>query len=100
RMTLAPISAADVTLAPRLWRASNGLEFAAIPAGPFIYGPEETYERLEQAPPPKPRQTVELDGYHIAVCPVTYAEWKSFLDDTGFRWGGRWWAIDPTWRSH
>jgi formylglycine-generating enzyme required for sulfatase activity len=79
---------------PELWRASDGTVFARIPAGPFIYGPEETYERLAQAPPPRPRQTLELDSFHLAVLPVTCVEWKTFLDDTGFRWGGAWWAID------
>ena len=68
--------------------------FVTVPAGPFIYGPEETYERLAQAPPPQPRQTLELDTFHLAARPVTYAEWKTFLDDTGFRWRGEWWAID------
>ena len=72
-------------------------EFVAVPAGAFIYGPEETYERLAQAPPPKPRQTLELDAFYIAVCPVTYAEWKAFLDETGFHWGGNWWAIGNDW---
>ena len=77
-----------------------GGEFGTVPAGPFIYGPEETYERLAQAPPPKPRQVVELDTFHIAARPVTYGEWKTFLDETGFRWGGQWWAIVPDWRSN
>jgi formylglycine-generating enzyme required for sulfatase activity len=73
--------------------------FVTVPAGPFIYGPEETYERLAQAPPPKPRQTLELDTFQIAIRPVTYAEWKSFLDATGFRWRGVWYAIDRHWRT-
>jgi formylglycine-generating enzyme required for sulfatase activity len=30
---------------------------------------------------------------------VTYAEWKAYLDDSGFRWGGEWWAIDPRLRT-
>ena len=30
--------------------------FTHIPAGPFIYGPEITYERLELAPPARPRR--------------------------------------------
>jgi serine/threonine-protein kinase len=36
---------------------------------------------------------MELDAFHIAIHPVTYGEWKSFLDDTGYRWEGNWWAI-------
>ncbi len=85
--------------APRVWRAADGTEFATIPAGPFIYGPEETYERQEKAPLPRPRQTLELDTFHVAVRPVTYGEWKVFLDDTGCRWGGEWWAIDHRLRT-
>ena len=79
------------------WRARDGCEFATVPAGEFVYGPEETYERLEQAPPRRPRQTIELETFHLAVRPVTYGEWKAFLDDTGFRWGGEWWAVDRRW---
>ena len=84
---------------PVPWRAPDGSEFATAPAGPFIYGPEETYERLEQAPPPKPRQTILLDTFHLAVRPVTYADWKAFLDDTHYPWAGEWWAIDRRWRT-
>lgn len=84
---------------PALWRAADGTEFATIPAGPFVYGPEETYERLAQAPPPRPRQVLELDTFHLAVRPVTYAGWQAFLQATGFRWGGEWWAIDRRWRT-
>ena len=73
--------------------------FVTVPAGPFVYGPEETYERLAQAPPPGPRQTLELDTFHIAARPVTYADWKAFLDDTGFPWRGQWYAIDQRWRT-
>ncbi|MFN8453374.1 MAG: SUMF1/EgtB/PvdO family nonheme iron enzyme [Anaerolineae bacterium] len=73
--------------------------FVCVPAGPFIYGPEVTYERLEQAPPPRPRQTVELAEFWIARCPVTYTEWKRFLDETGYTWPGQWYAIRPGWRG-
>jgi len=82
-----------------VWRAADGREFATVPAGEFVYGPEETYERLAQAPPPRPRQTLGLDTFHLAVRPVTYAEWKAFLDATGFRWGGEWWTIDRRLRT-
>jgi formylglycine-generating enzyme required for sulfatase activity len=82
-----------------IWTASDVAEFATVPAGPFVYGPEETYERLAQAPPPRPRQTLELDTFHLAVRPVANAEWKSFLDEAGFRWGGEWWAIDRRFRA-
>ncbi|HXV42121.1 MAG TPA: SUMF1/EgtB/PvdO family nonheme iron enzyme, partial [Anaerolineae bacterium] len=73
--------------------------FVHIPAGPFIYGPEVTYERLEQAPPPRPRQVMELDEFWIARYPVTFSEWKKFLDATGFRWLGNWYTIRQGWRG-
>ncbi|MBI3734294.1 MAG: SUMF1/EgtB/PvdO family nonheme iron enzyme [Chloroflexi bacterium] len=64
-----------------------------IPAGPFIYGPQECYERLEQCPPLRPRQVLWLDEFSMGVYPVTVAEWKQFLDETGYRWGGQWYTI-------
>jgi formylglycine-generating enzyme required for sulfatase activity len=67
--------------------------FAFVPPGPFIYGPEVVYERVAQQRPPRPRQTLELDGFYLAIYPVTYAQWKGYLDATGARWGGTWWAI-------
>lgn len=79
--------------------AAIAVSFAHIPAGPFIYGPEVTYERLEQAPPPRPRQTIELDAFWLAKYPVTYREWKQFLDETGYRWLGNWYTIRRGWRG-
>ena len=67
--------------------------FAHITAGPFIYGPEVTYERLDLAPPPRPRQVMTLDEFWLARTPVTYAEWQAFLDDTDHDWIGTWWRI-------
>ncbi len=73
--------------------------FVHVPAGPFIYGPEVTYERLELAPPPRPRQELSLAAFWIGRYPVTYVEWKTFLDSTGYPWPGNWWAIRPGWRG-
>lgn len=67
--------------------------FVHVPAGSFIYGPELTYERLELAPPPRPRQEMWLAEFWIGRYPVTYAEWKAFLNETGHRWIGAWWRI-------
>lgn len=64
-----------------------------IPAGPFIYGPEVVYERQAGTRPLRPRQTLWLPAFSIQAYPVTYAEWKAFLDATGYAWQGRWWAI-------
>jgi formylglycine-generating enzyme required for sulfatase activity len=67
--------------------------FVPVAAGAFVYGPEVVYERSAQQRPPRPRQALELEGFWIAVRPVTNAEWKRYLDDSGDRWGGQWWAL-------
>lgn len=74
-------------------------DFAHIPAGPFIYGPEDCYERLEQCPPPQPRRTLELPEFWLAKKPVTNVEWREFLEETGYAWRGRWYAVVRGWRG-
>ncbi len=73
--------------------------FACVPAGSFIYGPEVTYERQELAPPPRPRQQMHLAKFWMARRPVTYAEWKVFLDATGYHWRWQWWSFRRGWRG-
>ncbi len=74
-------------------------DYAHIPAGPFIYGPEECYERLEHCPPLKPQQTIDLPEFWIAKHPVTYRQWREFLEATGYRWGGQWRKVVRGWRG-
>jgi formylglycine-generating enzyme required for sulfatase activity len=71
--------------------------FVHVPAGPFIYGPEATFERLELAPAPRSRQELTLDEFWIGRYPVTYVEWKAFLDATHYHWPGHWYAIRHGW---
>lgn len=73
--------------------------FVQVPTGPFIYGPEVTYERLELAPPPRSRQERWLEEFWIGRYPVTYAGWQRFLETTGYHWMGAWWRIQPGWRG-
>jgi len=73
--------------------------FVRVPAGPFIYGPEECYERFEQCPPLKPRQIVNLPDFWIAQKPVTYRAWREFLEATGYRWEGSWYRVVRGWRG-
>ncbi len=64
-----------------------------IPPGPFLYGPEVVYERQSGTRPLRPQTRLDLPGFFIQPRPVTYAEWMTFLDATGYHWPGRWWAI-------
>ncbi|MEK7324621.1 MAG: SUMF1/EgtB/PvdO family nonheme iron enzyme [Chloroflexota bacterium] len=73
-------------------------DFAHIPPGPFIYGPEECYERLEQCPPLKPRQAIDLPKFWLAKKPVTYLQWRTFLEETGHNWIGTWYRVVKGWR--
>jgi formylglycine-generating enzyme required for sulfatase activity len=73
--------------------------FAPIPAGPFIYGPEECYERLAQCRPLRPRQVLELPAFRLATRPVTNREWRCFLEQTGYAWAGTWYHVVRGWRG-
>jgi formylglycine-generating enzyme required for sulfatase activity len=73
--------------------------FRHIPAGPFIYGPEICYERLAQCPPFLPEQEMALPEFWLAKYPVTYREWRVFLEETGHDWVGQWYRIVPGWRG-
>lgn len=74
-------------------------DFVHVPAGSFIYGPEECYERLEQCPPFRPRQTLELPEFWIARRPVTYRQWQLFLAETGLPWVGTWYRVVNGWHG-
>lgn len=76
-----------------------GSAFVHVPAGPFLYGPEECYERLELCPPLRPQQEIDLDEFWIAKYSVTYRDWRTLLEATGYRWEGRWYRIVRGWRG-
>jgi formylglycine-generating enzyme required for sulfatase activity len=73
--------------------------FVHVPAGPFIYGPEQCYERLAQCRPLRPRQTLELPEFWIGRTPVTNREWRAFLAAADYRWAGNWYRVVPGWRG-
>jgi formylglycine-generating enzyme required for sulfatase activity len=73
--------------------------FQTIPAGPFIYGPEMCFERLEECPPLQREQTMELEAFQLARYPVTNRQWRDFLEATGFEWRGRWYRVVKGWRG-
>lgn len=73
--------------------------FVHIPAGPFIYGPEECYERLAYCRALRPRQTLDLPEFWLAQRPVTNREWRCFLEQTGYAWAGQWHRVARGWRG-
>lgn len=82
----------------RVWRSPYG-DFVHVAAGPFIYGPEQCFERLSLSPPRRPRQLLELEGFWIARTPVTYRQWRQFLADSAYEWQGRWYRRVRGWRG-
>ncbi|MDK1119580.1 MAG: SUMF1/EgtB/PvdO family nonheme iron enzyme [Anaerolineae bacterium] len=74
-------------------------EFVKIPSGEFIYGPEVCFERLEQCPPFKSRQTIDLPGFQIGRYPITNTQWRRFLGATGHNWIGSWYRYVSGWRG-
>ena len=74
-------------------------DFCYVPAGAFLYGPEECYERLPQCRPLRPAQSLELPGFWLGRAPVTYAQWQTFLVSSGYRWEGSWYEVVGGWRG-
>ena len=74
----------DPRFDPKRWYlpADKGYGFVKVPAGQFLMGsdkfedPEATYEEI-------PRHSVKLPTYFIGRYPVTVAQFRAFLEDTG-----------------
>ena len=75
------------------------IKFCHVPAGEFIYGPELCFERLAECPPLKAQQSMVLDEFWPAQTPITYAQWRMFLEETGHEWVGRWYEVIAGWRG-
>ena len=73
--------------------------FVYIDAGAFTYGPEQCFERMAQCPALKPQQQLHLDGFWMARRPVTYRQWRDFLQETGHEWVGKWYQVVEGWRG-
>jgi formylglycine-generating enzyme required for sulfatase activity len=65
---------------------------AAVPGGAFLMGSPEG------RPDERPVHEVEVCGFHIALTPVTRAQYAPFLDEAGFA-PPPWWA-DPLFGAH
>jgi len=63
--------------------------FVEIPAGAFLMGSDKT--RDEDAYKNEfPQHTVELSAYEIARYPVTVAQFRAFVEDSGYNAGKKW----------
>ncbi len=66
------------------------IDWVEIPAGPFLMGSDK--DKDPQAYDDEmPQHTVELPTFYISRYPITYAQFRAFVDDPqGFR-DARWW---------
>ncbi len=79
-------------IAPTGARADMG-EWVAIEAGPFEMGAPEAGFAYDNE---RPRHTVTLDAFQIAMQPVSATAWMDFVEDDGYRerelWSDEGWA--------
>ena len=64
----------------------DGAEMAYVPAGSFEMG--DHFDEGEDNE--LPVHTVTLDGFYMDKTEVTVGQFKVFLDDTSYSWGGNW----------
>lgn len=62
----------------------DGIEWIEIPAGEFWMGDDEGYDRE------KPCHRLHLDSFWIMKTPVTNAQWRTFVQDTGHETPEHW----------
>ncbi|MDP6417524.1 MAG: formylglycine-generating enzyme family protein, partial [Gammaproteobacteria bacterium] len=89
---LPAISLADSLPNQILWN-KDGAEMAYIPAGSFEMGDamNETESYMERS---RPVHTVTLDGFYMDKTEVTVGQFKAFLADSDYIWGGSWTSVD------
>jgi formylglycine-generating enzyme required for sulfatase activity len=72
-------------------------DWIEIPAGSFWMGTDLTQDPVAASPDwldwamltECPQHSVTLDGFRITRYPITNAQWKAFLDDSGYVWPDR-----------
>ena len=79
---LPAISLADSLPNEILWN-KDGAEIAYIPAGSFEMG-----DHLDNMSSALPVHTVTLDGFYMDKAEVTVGQFKAFLADSSYSWGG------------
>jgi formylglycine-generating enzyme required for sulfatase activity len=69
----------------------DGAEMAYIPAGSFQMG-----DHLDNMSNALPVHTVTLDGFYMDKTEVTVGQFKEFLSDSDYNWGGSWASVATT----
>jgi len=64
------------------------LGFVEIPAGPFLMGSDDQRDSWIGGKA-SPQHKVVLPTYYIARYPVTVAQFRAFVEASGYEWGGR-----------
>ncbi|MAE18600.1 hypothetical protein CMK12_06675 [Candidatus Poribacteria bacterium] len=75
--------------AERITWEKDGAEMVLIPAGSFEMGDSknEPEEWMEDS---KPVHTVELDAFYMDVHEVTVGQFREFVNQSGYKYGGNW----------
>ena len=88
----------DPRFDPENWYlpADADMGFVTVPAGSFLMGSEKDSEASDDE---FPQHTVELSKYRIARYPVTVAQFKYFVEDSGYQSEGKW-VKDNAYANH
>jgi formylglycine-generating enzyme required for sulfatase activity len=65
------------------------LGFVEVPAGPFLMGSDRERDRDASADE-LPQHSVELSAYYVARYPVTMAQFRAFVQGSGYQAQGPW----------
>ena len=67
----------------------DGADLVLIPSGAFEMG-----DHLDNMSNALPVHTVTLDGFYMDKTEVTVGQFKAFLADSDYSWGGSWDEVD------
>jgi len=88
----------DISKAPAIIRhAKDESEMVLIPAGNFLYGSREDDKEADTRE--KPQQSIYVPDFYMDMYPVTNAQYKKFVDETGHRPPDKADYGTPTWKG-
>lgn len=74
----------DAWYLPKLTKDEPLLGFVEIPAGPFLMGSDPQKDK-QADDDEQPQHTLDLPKYYLARYPVTVAQWRAFVEDSGHK---------------